>query len=219
MVMEKLKEAQQEILNYSPNGYYVLAYKDAEKNYWRDLLNWLYTRSLCAKECLDIGAAYGTLSLFCKVSNPLVNLTVIDRIKYMSKEIIEQYKIEYCLQDFELEEIPFDKKFDIIILTEVFEHFNFNPVPTMVKIRSLLTEDGSLFLGTPNATLWGHMGNYNSWENMPLPNKETQIKDAHIYQYTLSELEDIFKRTGFVIKNMNNTGSYHLNFELGVKNG
>lgn len=46
-------------------------------------------------------------------------------------------------------ELP-DSKYDMVILTEVFEHFALHPVGTMKKIRNALRDDGYIALSTPN---------------------------------------------------------------------
>ena len=132
----------------------------------------------------------------------------------MSNELIEKYNINYVFKNFETEEANIKGRFDIVILTEVFEHFNFNPVPTLEKIKNLLTDEGSLFLTTPNAKTWGRLPYYSTWKKMPMPDPNSKIYDGHVYQYTIEELTEIFKVCGLSIVRVNEEGSHHLNFEL-----
>ena len=92
------------------------------------------------------------------------------------------------------------EKYDMVIMTEVFEHFIVNPVDTMKKIRDSMKGDGCLLFTTPN---WGHIHLFKTWKDLP---KNENICDeeylsrsniGHIYQYNRDELEDIFAQSGF----------------------
>jgi predicted SAM-dependent methyltransferase len=45
-------------------------------------------------------------------------------------------------------------------MTEVLEHLNFHPVPTLKKVYNLLSENGALYLSTPDAYEWGKVNKY-----------------------------------------------------------
>ena len=84
-------------------------------------------------------------------------------------------------------------EFDIIIFTEVMEHLNFNPKPTLKKIHDLLKMNGRLYLSTPDASDWGRITKYyKSIEEMPNPKNVEKIIDDHIYQYKKEELHPFF---------------------------
>lgn len=108
-------------------------------------------------------------------------------------------------------------EYDLIILTEVFEHFALNPVPTMKKIGERLREHGKIILTTPN---WGHLHYYRTWEEMPcgedISNAEYRelLKCGHCYQYTKEELFTIFERAGLCIEKYELSDSNNHNFLL-----
>lgn len=216
MIEELVIEAQQIIMANNPRGYYCVGYKDAELNYWKDMLPWIYDHihEKLNAQCLDIGAAYGTLSIFCKVVNPSIILTIVDFVKYTSDELINKYNIKFILKNIETDEIEFDKKFDIIILTEVFEHFNFNPIETLKKISNLLSENGRLYLSTPNSSVCGKLPEYTSYKEMPLPTKSITVRDQHIYQYSYDELLEIFKNSNLTTEKFSCIDGEHFNIEL-----
>lgn len=96
-----------------------------------------------------------------------------------------------------------DKKYDMIILGEVFEHFAINPVETMLKFKNVLKEDGRLILTTPN---WGPLFFFDTWRELP---KNEDIDDArymellecgHVYQYNYDECKEVFAEAGFEIE-------------------
>ena len=113
------------------------------------------------------------------------------------------------MNDFEIE-----GKYDMIILTEVFEHFALNPLKTIEKIKNALTENGIIALSTPD---WGHVPIWENWEKMPTcdevsVNEYLQLtKCVHSYQYSKNELLDIFDRVGLKVKD-------YVRTEVGVHN-
>ena len=85
----------------------------------------------------------------------------------------------------ERDEFVIRKTYDLIILTEVFEHFVLNPVNILKKIKGALSVDGRVILTTP---AWGHVDIYKTWKDLPDScdvNKEQYLrltKCGHIYQ-------------------------------------
>jgi len=199
--MFSVKDAQKIISENNPNGYYE-TYKKYEELYWKYIPNWIrrYSKTKKVKNVLDLGIAYGTLGIFTKM-NTECNLYGVDFIKYMSEELIENYNINYSIKNIELDELNFNVKFDIIIFTECFEHLNFNPIPTLNKIKNLLTDDGVLMFSTPDSdSSWGKLSKYKTYKDIPLPNEQSEILDKHIYQYNLTELREIFDEVGLNIQ-------------------
>lgn len=92
------------------------------------------------------------------------------------------------------------EKFDIIIMTEVLEHFVINPVNTMKKIKNMLTENGRLFLSTPN---WGHLPLMDSYKELPEwtgKDNYLELQVGHAYQYSKNELESLLEESGLVME-------------------
>jgi predicted SAM-dependent methyltransferase len=88
----------------------------------------------------------------------------------------------------------------VITLTEVIEHFNFNPVPTLKKIRKLLKPYGCLYICVPKAQ--SYTPYYKSWKKMPLFGSKKIINPDyyHNYMYNQDELKELFDLSGFLIK-------------------
>ena len=141
------------------------------------------------------------------------NIAVKDRYTWYPANLFKTYygKIEKP-------EYSIDDKYDIIIMTEVFEHFVLNPIPTMKKIASFLKEDGEIYFSTPN---WGHLPIYESYRDMPLSLEEEDYKDmyiGHSYQYNRQELESIFDECGLYIEKYGLSDSNNHNAILKHKN-
>lgn len=157
---------------------------------------------------LEIGAGQGQFSLTVHKINPEIDIkwlcynreeksvmAVSDKYTDFPANLFQTYygmieEPSYIIND----------KFDMIVMTEVLEHFVVNPVKTMKKIRDMLTENGRLFLSTPN---WGHVPLLDSWKELP---EWTGIDDyidsqvGHAYQYSKSEMEELLEASGLVIE-------------------
>ncbi|MGH1566708.1 MAG: methyltransferase domain-containing protein [Nitrosopumilus sp.] len=69
-------------------------------------------------------------------------------------------KISILIRIANCDDIFLLKKFDIVIFTEVLEHFNFHPVMILKKIHSLLKSPDKLYLSTPDSHEWGKITKY-----------------------------------------------------------
>lgn len=113
-----------------------------------------------------------------------------------------------------------NKKYDLIILTEVFEHFVLNPVFTMRKLVECLNEDGRIILTTPN---WGKLHIYQTWKDMPgvkdISDEEYKklLEYGHSYQYDKGELIDIFDCAGLEIERYDLSDENNHNIVLVLK--
>lgn len=218
------KRAQQEVLQNCPNPYYVSHYQHCEYWYWSNIPEWILALNTSYTEAkiLDIGGGYGTLSVLCGNAIKSSSLHTIDFTdEYLSPELIRSKSIKFRVCNIELEEIPWDTKFDIVIFTEVVEHLNFSPIPTLEKIREALSENGKIFLSTPDAKEWGRVSKYyESIEQMPNPTPGRTIIDDHVWQYEMTELVRLIEQCGLQVEKFGHspgTPNRHLNFQLSKK--
>jgi len=163
-----LEEAQAEIAALEPHPHYLSQYRAAETNYWQLIPDWIAddVAERRPARCLDIGCAYGTLLTYIKrLSGCAVDATDFADI-YLSPVLQRRYSIRFAVSNIELDPFPWPPGYDIILLTEVLEHFNFQPTPTLKKIRDLLLPWGRLYLSTPDAATW--VGHTNTTAISPL---------------------------------------------------
>ena len=132
------------------------------------------------------------------------------------KNAFEEGRINYFFGRIERDN-KISNTFDVILMTEVFEHFALNPVKTLERIKTLLRPGGRLLLTTPN---WGHLPTFNSWKELP-ENDETEeqrylelLRCGHVYQYSKSELDDIFSDAGLKIEKYEVSESNNHNYLL-----
>jgi SAM-dependent methyltransferase len=223
--MTILKRCQDEISILRPHPYYLAAYRQQEYFYWQHIPRWIYQDALdrTPQKCLDIGCAYGTLLLYVKMLSgcEAFGLDFVDL--YISPVLLEKYQLHFYVNNIELDQFPWNAPFDTIIFTEVLEHFNFYPVPTLQKIGSILSDYGRLYLSTPDAAKWGQTTRYYpSYKEMPLPSADLrhQVVDDHVWQFSEDELRKILDDAGLEILRFDLAQGYphgHFNLTLQKK--
>ena len=183
------------------NNYYDEAYKFQEVYYWLPVPFWI-SQLENITSIIDIGSAYGTLLLYSGLNHKVNSMVAIDPIEYMSPSLKKRYNILSHLLDIEKDEVPKLGKFDLVIFTEVIEHLNFHPLPTLSKIIELMHSDSYFVLSTPDAEEWGRVTQYyETIDQMPAFSGQRQKRiDGHIYQYTRHELDMLLIRAGFRIE-------------------
>jgi SAM-dependent methyltransferase len=102
-----------------------------------------------------------------------------------------------------------DNHFDAVILSEVIEHLNFNPLPVLQEINRIMKKDGILYITTPNQVnlinrikviLGRSIRNSISDSVTQLDQTRHTICGIHWREYTLEELIQLLEITGFTIK-------------------
>lgn len=128
----------------------------------------------------------------------------------------DRVKVQY--QYIEMDQCTVEHfKYDLIIMTEVFEHFVLNPINTLLKIASALKNHGKLIITTPN---WGHLHIYKSWSEPPNSstiniNRYLELNECgHTYQYSRTELESIFEKSKLIVRKYELSDSNNHNFLL-----
>lgn len=101
-----------------------------------------------------------------------------------------------------------DNHFDAVILSEVIEHLNFNPLPVLQEINRILKKDGILYITTPNQVnlinrikiiLGRSIRNSISDSVTQLDQTKHTICGIHWREYTLEELIQLLEIMGFTI--------------------
>jgi len=198
----ELSNSQAEIERTCENTYYRTAYRAAELYYWHPIAAWLFQDAPLYRggKILDVGSAYGTLAVYARrLTGAEIYCTDFTN-SYMSETLSSACRFHFAVSNIELDPLPWDETFDAIIFTEILEHLNFNPVPTMLKLRQALKPGGRLYLSTPDAAEWGRLPTYADFRNMPLPQPHVPIVDAHVYQFSLFEVRELAGMAGFRVE-------------------
>jgi len=199
-------------------GYYDSTYRKMESTYWHKIRDWMKEDATHRKAAriLDIGCGYGTLlSLATKMYG--AQGYCIDVFDYLKPTVASAHNLVFIRGNVELVPIPWPDKFDVVIMTEVLEHFNFQPLPTLRKIHDAVAANGTLFLSTPDARDWGRVFKfYRRLSDLPMPDPSLPVRDAHIWIYNKKELTTLLDQAGFEIKQLGyakGNGNRHFNVQ------
>jgi SAM-dependent methyltransferase len=189
---------------------YVLKHKH---EYIRTLLDVLqFAESRGSKRVLEIGAFFGMVSIC--LAKLGFRVYAADIPEYMSmpeqKERFSRHGIEISevrLQDYIL---PFrDDRFDVIIMCEVLEHLNFNPLPLIKEINRVGAPGSLFYLSLPNLAyyrnrlklLFGRpiLHSIQGYFDQLDPNALV-IVNGHWREYTGPEIVELLRRMGYEIE-------------------
>jgi 2-polyprenyl-3-methyl-5-hydroxy-6-metoxy-1,4-benzoquinol methylase len=161
---------------------------------------------------LEIGAFFGVVSIC--LSKLGCQVTASDVPEYIS---MPEQQARYAkhdirtagirLQDYIL---PFeDESFDVIIMCEVLEHLNFNPLP-LIKEINRIGADGSLFyLSLPNQTNIYNRIDFLRGRSIGVPVEsffrqldpaDPEIANNHWREYTAADIREMLLPLGYGIK-------------------
>ena len=203
--VRQVRECQQILAESDPNPHYLTAYRQHEMSYWEHIARWIHELRGTGRveRCLDIGCAYGTLALFCRrVLGCEVYCTDFTD-SFFTQSVGREYGLVFARNNIESDPFAWAQRFDLIIFTEVLEHLNLHPVPTLTKIRELLTERGRVYLSTPDASEWGRVTKYyESYADMPYERGSVPLIDDHVYHYSKGELAELFAAAGLAIERL-----------------
>ena len=193
--------------------YYRDEYSKNEVYFWSEIAGWMvvdsidrnYTKNEPVTHILDLGCGFGTLLAYATTIYG-ANGICFDIHDYFGAYGINSFNKKYNLihfqGDIERGPLPGSKPFNVIIMTEVMEHLNFQPVPTFQKIYNSLAPGGSFFLSTPDADIgWGrNYEHYKKLSDLPNLDENAEWVDDHIWHYNTEELKMVLQKAGFEIK-------------------
>jgi SAM-dependent methyltransferase len=187
-----------------PGGYYDREYRRQEAHYWQKIPGWMEQAAAHreARAVLDIGCGYGTLLAYASVVYSDTKGYCIDLTDFLKPPVATKYRLTFARLNVELEPISWSG-FDVVIMTEVLEHFNFQPLPTLQKIYAAMNHGAVLFLSTPDERDWGRQTKYyGRLADLPMPDPHIQVRDDHIWIYSEKELSSLLRDAGFRIKRL-----------------
>ena len=201
---EIYREVQISTLN--EQGFFWKAYWSASSMYSKSICKWILEKCENKKQTgmLDIGPGAGLQSIAFKklldVDITWMNLTD------SSNELTKKHGIKVIVGNVETDEIDIEERFDIIMLSQVLEHFHFNPVATMNKIKKWLKPDGTLYVGVPNVAVTKGPSIYDSWDEMPVYSPNSNLPELlesdygeHVKEPTYDEMIHLFKEVDLYV--------------------
>jgi 2-polyprenyl-3-methyl-5-hydroxy-6-metoxy-1,4-benzoquinol methylase len=206
MIWDKIYgKAQEIVLRGNPGDYYKDAYMKDEMYYSYYCLQMMYQDSLHSKpeNILDIGCGFGTNSVYSKLIFKDIKTYILDIENKIPFKTLNYLGLRFDWADIEFSEIRWPFQFERIIFTEALEHLRFNPKFVLDKIYNSLSDDGFMYLSTPDAcSKWGRITNYyNHIGEMGEPTTKDieRFTTEHIYQYSEGELLRLLEESGFEV--------------------
>ncbi len=172
----------------------------------------LHLASRPGARILEIGAFFGAVSL--ALAKLGFEVTASDIPEYMTmaeqKTRFGSHDVNMAsvrLEDFLL---PFgDGSFDAVVMCEVLEHLNFNPLPLLKEINRVIECGGLFYLSLPNqASIYNRMSllrgrsvqvQVHSFFAQLNP-ADPEIANAHWREYTADDIQSLLKPLGFRIE-------------------
>jgi len=168
---------------------------------------------------LDIGPGMGIQSIALKKLLD-VDITWIDVLEsgyfptqYASnllRYLREKFNIHLEQGNIETIECDFKDGFDIILFSNVLEHFHYHPVATMKKMISWLKPGGKLYLGMPDNRIRKGPRYYDTWKEMPIYDPKHPVKITeygHQFEYYYEEAIDLFDELKLQVERFERSGN------------
>lgn len=161
------------------------------------------------KSVFEIGAFFGVVSI--ALSRMGYEVTASDVVEYMSldaqKQRFEKENVSthyMNLQNYILD-LP-SESVDCIIMCEVLEHLNFNPLPLFKEINRVLRKGGLFYLALPNGAQIRNRLNLMSGRPIGIEVREffdqldsshELLANGHWREYTMGEVKEMLEPLGF----------------------
>jgi SAM-dependent methyltransferase len=160
-----------------------------------------------SRNILEVGSFLGPVSIALKRIG--YKVSCLDIPEYFSKlrPLYEKNGIPFYGVNLRHSKLPYESNsLDVVIICEVMEHLNFNPLPVLKEINRVLKNDGYIYIGMPNQAniinrtkLLLGKSIYNPIEDFfkQLDRNDNMIVGLHWREYTLIETVQLIEKMGF----------------------
>ncbi len=161
------------------------------------------------KACLEIGSFLGAVSISLSQIGYRVSALDIPEFHKSSKlrELYRRNEVEFGSVNLRGSGLPFEtNSFDAVIICEVMEHLNFNPLPALLEINRVLKPGGYVYVGMPNQAslrnrirLLRGQSIHNPMQDFfhQLDRSRNMIVGLHWREYTMPETIELIDKMGF----------------------
>jgi SAM-dependent methyltransferase len=210
-VIEEYRDSPIDMLDNGDNGgeyAYLLNLADSYVRTVRDVSN-LVAENRNNIRILEIGSFLGAVSISLK--NLSFDVTAVDIPEFYRSERLRSHYAKHDITfnglNLRNSQLPFESNsFDVVVICEVIEHLNFNPLPVLEEINRVLKTSGYIYIGMPNhASLENRLkllvgrSVHNSIADYfkQLSRNDNMIVGLHWREYTLSETSQLVHEMGF----------------------
>lgn len=163
------------------------------------------------RNILEIGSFLGAASISLKRLG--FNVRALDIPEFYKsstlRSLYERNGIPFNGLNLRNSKLPYESNsLDAVIICEVIEHLNFNPLPVLQEINRVLKNDGYIYIGMPNQSYLRNriklllgMSIHNPIEDYfkQLGRNDNMIVGLHWREYTLNETIQLIQKMGFDI--------------------
>jgi SAM-dependent methyltransferase len=160
---------------------------------------------------LEIGSLFGVVSVALKKTGFDVVATEYPDFHQSKKlqKIYSENNIAFDSVNLLDGKLPYsDESFDAVIICEVIEHLNFNPIPVLQEINRVLKKNGIIYLAMPNQVNLYNRVKFLFGKSIHPPiqyffnqldKNKNFIVSLHWREYTMNESIEMLERTNFNI--------------------
>ncbi len=161
-----------------------------------DKLIKIITREDRKNSILEVGCGIGVILRVCSRLG-YTSLSGCDRFE-KSKILIDKYSVKYEKCDLAANRLPYpDNSFDLIVFSEVVEHFNFYPLRILTEFRRILKKRGKIIITTPNQARLNNRIKLLFGKSICWDITKDSDKGAHYREYTEKELSYLLRKADF----------------------
>lgn len=167
---------------------------------------------------LDIGSLFGYVCLgYQSIGYDSSGLDLKEYVEQFANRF-KEWGIDNRACDLERESMPFsDNEFDLIMASEVLEHFRFHPLKFFKETNRVMKPGGHLIITTPNLIRLNNvlkliLGRSINWDI-----NDEYWDGAHTREFTASEIMSLAKKTGFKLEKIEYKNFSYPNLSLMVK--
>ncbi|HVI53961.1 MAG TPA: methyltransferase domain-containing protein [Luteibacter sp.] len=114
----------------------------------------------------------------------------------------EAFPIDYLNNNVDVQDIPYDGLFDVILFCEVIEHLVSDPLNALRRIKERLAQGGTLVLTTPNVNRLENVAKMMAGANIYDPISGYGVYGRHNREYNKHELHLMLDHLGFDLELM-----------------
>jgi SAM-dependent methyltransferase len=182
--------------------------KDSYARTIRDVDNMFKGDKSC-RNILEIGSFLGAVSISLKKIG--FNVCALDIPEFYQssklKSLYERNGIHFTGLNLRNSKLPQESNsLDAVIICEVMEHLNFNPLPVLQEINRVLKNDGYIYIGMPNQANLGNRIKLLRGRSIHNPigdffkqldRNDNMVVGLHWREYTLDETMALIQKMGF----------------------